>query len=248
MRWSRRSATEAPGSVAGSAEEVTGATPVADVTDGTDGSDGSDGSGAADAAEGRDPRADGPWDVTERPRRDDDDEDDGQPRIDLGSLSVPADPAVQLQLQVDEASGEVAAVLLVAEDGAMELRAFAAPRHEDIWSDVRGQMAAEAKRRGGDSREVEGPYGTVLQLVVPVVTPEGEQAAQQSAVLGITGPRWLLRASMYGRPAREWRPDGLLESMLREVVVDRGSQPMTPGQGLPLRLPAGAQRVDTPPA
>ena len=62
----------------------------------------------------------------------------------------------------------------------------------------------------------------------------------------IAGPRWLLRASMYGRPAREWRPDGLLESMLKEVVVDRGSQPMTPGEALPLRLPAGAQRVQTP--
>jgi hypothetical protein len=49
---------------------------------------------------------------------------------------------------------------------------------------------------------------------------------------------------MYGRPAREWRPDGLLETLLRGVVVDRGGQPMTPGQSLPLRLPAGAQRVE----
>ena len=233
MRWSRRSATQGPGSEAGSepnadagtTEEVAGET----ATPG-----------------GRDPRADGPWDVSERPRRDAELDDDDQPRIDLGALSLPADPEVQVQLQVDEASGEVAAALLVAGDGAMELRAFAAPRNEDIWTDVRTQMAAEAKRRGGDTREVEGPYGTALQMVVPVVTPEGEQAAQQSAVIGITGPRWLLRASMYGRPAREWRPDGLLESMLREVVVDRGTQPMTPGQGLPLRLPAGAQRFETP--
>ena len=153
---------------------------------------------------------------------------------------------MQVQLQVDEATGEVAAVLLMTEDGAMELRAFAAPRNEDIWDDVRGQMAAEAKRRGGDSREVQGPYGTALQVVVPVVTPEGEQASQQSAVLGIAGPRWLLRASMYGRPAREWRPDGPLESLLKRVVVDRGGQPMTPGQALPLRLPAGAQRLQAP--
>jgi hypothetical protein len=164
-------------------------------------------------------------------------------RIDLGSLSVPAHPDVQVQLQVDEASGEVGSVLLMTEDGAMELRVFAAPRNEDIWDDVRSQMAAEAKRLGGDSREVPGPYGTALQVVVPVVTPEGEQASQQSAVLGIAGPRWLLRASMYGRPAREWRPDGMLESLLRQVVVDRGGQPMTPGEALPLRLPAGAQRL-----
>ncbi len=216
MRWSRRSAAEG---AEGTVEPGAAPDPADDTTD---------------------PRADGPWDVSERP----DPEEDG--RIDLGAISVPAQPEVQVQLQVDEASGDVASVLLVAEDGAMELRAFAAPRNETIWDDVRTQMATEAKRRGGDSREVQGPYGTALQLVVPVTTPEGERASQQSAVLGIAGPRWLLRASMYGRPAREWRPDGLLESLLKAVVVDRGSQPMTPGEALPLRLPAGAQRVQAP--
>ena len=195
----------------------------------------------ANTEERPDPRAGGPWDATERAE---DEEREGY--LDLGALAFPGHPQVQVQLQVDEASGQVAAVLVVAEDGAMELRVFAAPRNEDIWDDVRTQMAGEAKRRGGDSRDVEGPYGTALQMVVPVVTPEGEQAAQQSTVLGIAGPRWLLRASMYGRPAREWRPDGLIESLLREVVVDRGGQPMTPGQALPLRLPPQAQQVPTP--
>jgi hypothetical protein len=228
MRWSRRSTARPDGITADEA-----AAPTAGPEEGTD------------AAE-RDVRAQGPWDVSERPRTDDDEEEE-TPRLDLGSLSVLGHPDVQVQLQVDEASGQVAAALLVAEDGAMELRAFAAPRNEDIWSDVRAQLSAEAKRRGGDTREVEGPYGTVLQMVVPVVTPDGEQAAQQSAVLGIAGPRWLLRASMYGRPAREWRPDGLLETLLREVVVDRGTQPMTPGESLPLRLPPGAQRLDPGP-
>ena len=225
MRWSRRSTT-------GAGEESVD--PVAEAPD-----------EATETDAVPDLRAEGPWDASEYRADRGDDEDEAQ-RIDLGSLSIPAQPDVQVQLQVDEASGEVAAVLLVTEEGAMELRAFAAPRNEDIWDDVRAQMAAEAKRRGGDSREVQGPFGTALQVVVPVVTPEGEQASQQSAVLGIAGPRWLLRASMYGRPAREWRPDGLLESLLRQVVVDRGGQPMTPGQALPLRLPAGAQRVQAP--
>ena len=35
---------------------------------------------------------------------------------------------LELQLQVDEASGQVVAVVLAGEDGAVELRAFAAPR------------------------------------------------------------------------------------------------------------------------
>jgi hypothetical protein len=227
MRWSRRSAAAA----GDAGTDTTAGTGTGDDVDTTD--------------EQKDPRAEGPWDVTERPRVDED--DDETPRLDLGSLVLLGHPEVQVQLQVDEESGQVAAALLIAEDGAMELRAFAAPRNEDIWADVREQMSAEAKRRGGDTREVEGPYGTVLQMVVPVVTPDGEQGTQQSAVLGIGGPRWLLRAVMYGRPAREWRPTGLLESLLREVVVDRGTQPMTPGESLPLRLPPGAQRLDQGP-
>ena len=125
MRWSRRSATEA-------AEAVD---PAADADD-------------AATEEGPDPRADGPWDASERAA------DDEEQRIDLGSVSVPARTDVQVQVQVDEASGEVSSVLLVAEDGAMELRAYAAPRNEDIWDDLRMQLAAEAKRRGGDSRRI----------------------------------------------------------------------------------------------
>jgi hypothetical protein len=62
-------------------------------------------------------------------------------------------------------------------------------------------------------------------------------------VLGISGPRWLLRASMFGRPAQAYSPDALLEAALRDVVVVRGGDPHPPGEALPLTLPAEAQRV-----
>jgi hypothetical protein len=187
------------------------------------------------------PRVHGPWDASER-RVDEDDES----RAHLGSLSVEGHPEVELRLQVDEASGQVGAVLLVGSDGAMELRAFAAPRNEDLWEELRPQLAAEATRRGGTVAEVDGPYGKALQLMVPAMTPDGQQVTQPSTVLGISGPRWLLRVSMFGRPAVEYRPDALLETTLRSVVVDRGTGPMAPGDALPLTLPAGARRMDGP--
>ncbi len=90
----------------------------------------------------------------------------------------------------------------------MELRAFAAPRHEDLWEDIRPRLAEEAARRGGTAGEVDGPYGKALHLVVPGVTPDGQQVTQPSTVLGIAGPRWLLRVSMFGRPAVQWDPTG----------------------------------------
>ncbi len=186
-------------------------------------------------------RTHGPFDDSEHPV----DEDDPT-RAHLGALSLTGNPEVELRLQVDEASGEVGAVMLVGADGAMELRAFAAPRHEDLWSDIRPRLAEEAVRRGGQASEVTGPYGPALHLVVPGVTPDGQQVTQPSTVLGIAGPRWLLRVSMFGRPAVQWDPDQLLERTLRSVVVHRGSQPMAPGDQLPLVLPAGARRVEPP--
>jgi hypothetical protein len=200
-------------------------------------------SGAETSGEGSaDPlRADGPWDSSELAVDADDDS-----RAHLGALSVVGHPDVELRLQVDEASGQVAAVMLVASDGAMELRAFAAPRNEDLWADIRSQLAAEATRRGGTGTEVDGPYGPALQMVVPAVTPDGKRMEQPSTVLGISGPRWLLRVSMFGRPAVEYRHDGLLERTLRSVVVERGTGPMAPGEPLPLTLPAGAQRLPPP--
>jgi hypothetical protein len=187
-------------------------------------------------------RAQGPWDSAQLPV----DESD-ESRAHLGAISVEGHPDIELRLQVDEGSGQVSALLLVAADGAMELRAFAAPRNEDLWADIRAQLAAEAIRRGGKATEVDGPYGTALHMLVPAVTPDGQEVEQPSTVLGISGPRWLLRVSMFGRPAVQFRPDALLETTLRSVVVTRGTGPMAPGEPLPLVLPAGAQRLPPPP-
>ncbi len=196
---------------------------------------------AADDAPVTDPRARGPWDAAEVEL-----EEDDPSRVDLGALVVKGRPGVELRLQADETSGQVQAVMLVSEDGALEVRPFAAPRHESIWDDVRQRLAAEATRRGGQVAEVQGPYGAALQMVLPVAAPDGKQGSQASTVHGIVGPRWLLRVSTFGRPAVEHHEDGLLEQVLRDLVVVRGDDPMAPGEALPLVMPTGARRVQLP--
>jgi hypothetical protein len=184
-------------------------------------------------------RSDGPFDSTEHPVDPADEE-----RADLGSLVIQAHPEMEVRLQVDEATGEVQAVMMVSADGAMELRAFAAPRHEDIWDDIRPRIAEEAQRMGGRAEEVDGPYGRALRMIVPAVTPDGQQVEQPSLVVGIPGPRWLLRVSMFGAPADAYDEAGVLEGCLRRVVVHRGNEPMPPGEPLPLMLPDSAHRMD----
>lgn len=186
-------------------------------------------------------RAGGPWDVSEVDLNEED-----PTRVDLGGLIIKGRSGLELRLQVDEASQRVAAVLLVAPDGAVELRPFAAPRNGGIWDDVRKQIAAETARRGGTATEQEGEFGTELRVLMPVQTPDGKPATQPSRVLGIQGPRWLLRATLLGRPAMEPNRDHVLETALRDVVVVRGGSPMSPGEALPLVMPANARPAAPP--
>ncbi|HEU4948381.1 MAG TPA: DUF3710 domain-containing protein [Kribbella sp.] len=164
-------------------------------------------------------------------------------RIDLGALIITGLPGMELRLQVEEQSGDVQAVLLVLEDSALELRAFAAPKSAGIWADVRREIAAEATRMGGTATESEGPFGTELVLVVPVQDPGGQIFSQTSRVIGVDGPRWLLRGTVLGRAAVEPEAAPPMEDSFSNVVVVRGNEPMAPREALALRLPAGAQQV-----
>lgn len=170
------------------------------------------------------------------------DEDDPT-KVDLGALIVSGRPDVELRLQVDEGSGAVAAALLVNQEGAVELRAFAAPRNGSIWDDVRKSIRSEAARQGGTATEVDGPWGTELHVVVTGQDEQGHTVTQPSRITGISGPRWLLRATFFGKPATEPDPDHPLEQALRDVIVVRGSEAMAPGEFLPMHLPANAQRM-----
>lgn len=180
--------------------------------------------------------ASGPFDVSEV-------EGDGIERADLGSVLVPAIADRELRLQVDEQSGQVRAVMLAGQDGAVEFQAFAAPRNGDLWSDVRPQIAADMARRGGHATEREGRWGTELVCVMPVQRPDGTAATQPSRIIGINGERWMLRASFLGRPAVEPDAASEWEDALAQVVVRRGDGAMPVGEPLPVRLPDDARRV-----
>ena len=178
----------------------------------------------------------GPWDA-------DTHVDDGVERIDLGSLRVAPREGAELRLQVDENTGELQSVMLAAEEGALELRAFAAPRNGDLWSEVRPQIAADVSKHGGTADEREGRFGTELVCQMQVVLPDGISAMQPTRIIGINGSRWLLRGTFLGQPAVEPDSAGDWEDALASVVVHRGTHAMPSGDALPLRLPDDAQRM-----
>ena len=191
----------------------------------------STGEGASDLVD-----AEGPFDIDDLP-------DDGVQRVDLGSLLIEPEENRELRLQVDESTQAVQAVLLAGPDGALELRAFAAPRNGDLWTEVRPQLAADLARRGGTATEREGRFGTELVCELSVQTADGRAANQASRIIGINGPRWMLRGTFLGRPATEPETAVAWEETLTRVVIRRGEHAMPAGDPLPVVLPDSARRT-----
>jgi hypothetical protein len=188
------------------------------------------------------PRPNGPWDRSETEA-----DEDGEGYLDLGGLVVKGAPGLELRLQVDEQAQSVAAVMLAGPESGLELRAFAAPRWDGIWDEVRDDIAAEAAKVGGSATELDGEFGTELRVVVPVQTPDGKQATQTSRIVGVDGPRWMLRGTFLGKSAIDPDPDGVVERAFRDVIVVRGDGPMAPRDMIAMAMPEQGEVEESAP-
>ncbi|MFF4406348.1 DUF3710 domain-containing protein [Streptomyces sp. NPDC001262] len=192
---------------------------------------------AADAGRVRlepEPRPDGPWDVSEV-------SDPAEGRVDLGGLFVPGVEGMELRVEV--AGDAIVAATVVLRDSAVQLQAFAAPKREGIWGEVRAEIAEGITQQGGAVEEVEGSLGWELRAQVPVALPDGTNGVQLVRFVGCDGPRWFLRGVISGQGAVQPQTAGLLEQIFRDTVVVRGESPMAPRDPIVLKLPDDAQMV-----
>jgi len=180
------------------------------------------------------PRPDGPWDVSEV-------REPGDGRVDLGGLFVPGVEGMELRVEV--AGESIVAATVVLRDSAVQLQAFAAPKSEGIWGEVREEIASGITQQGGVVDEVEGPLGWELRAQVPVQLPDGTNGVQLVRFVGCDGPRWFLRGVISGQGAVQPAAAGVLESVFRDTVVLRGDSPMAPRDPIVLKLPNDAQMV-----
>ncbi|MPQ96744.1 DUF3710 domain-containing protein [Modestobacter sp. I12A-02628] len=181
----------------------------------------------------------GPYDAADAPA-------DGVTRVDLGSILLPAAAGMELRVDVN-AQQKVVGASLRHGDSLLQVSAFAAPRADGIWDDVRADLARSAKGQGGALTEVEGPFGPELTgHVVATVNPVAGEAASPQAVrratrfLGVDGPRWFLRGMISGAAAEDPAAAGPLEKAFRDIVVVRGSDPLPVREQLPMTLPPQA--------
>ncbi|KAA6213510.1 DUF3710 domain-containing protein [Streptomyces albofaciens JCM 4342] len=180
------------------------------------------------------PRPDGPWDLSEV-------SDPAEGRVDLGGLFVPGVEGMELRVEV--AGDAIVAATVVLQDSAVQLQAFAAPKKEGIWGEVREEIGAGITQQGGVVDEVEGPLGWELRAQVPVQLPDGTNGVQVVRFVGVDGPRWFLRGVISGQGAVQPEAAGILEHIFRDTVVVRGEAPMAPRDPIVLKLPDDAQMV-----
>lgn len=183
-------------------------------------------------------RADGPWDITEKTPGDD------PSYVDLGPLLVRARDEFSIQLPAEGEAKQIASAVLVAGDSALELRAFAATRSGGLWDEVRDDLILEVTRLGGQSEQVDGLFGPELHVRVPVELPDGEEGFQPSRIVGVEGPRWLLRGTFLGEAGLNPSDEGVLMEAFKDVIVVRGVEARIAREALLLTLPDGA--VATP--
>ena len=181
----------------------------------------------------------GPWDEADVP-------DDGTPRIDLGSLRLPAMPGMDLRVELNPQQKVIGATLR-AGDSMLQVSAFAAPRATGVWDDVRRDLATNASGQGASLREAEGPFGTELTGTImapppaqPGRTAPGQPVRRPVRFLGVDGPRWFLRGMISGPAAENPEAARRLEDAFRAIVVVRGSAPMPVKEQLPMTLPPQA--------
>lgn len=192
----------------------------------------------ADAARQAEPqalafdRSGGPWDITEMDLADQD-----LPRIDLGSLQIPGIPGLTVQVEADPQTQTIMAVTAMKTDGAVQVQAYAAPKSEGLWDEIRAEIKEELAGSSGQFSEAEGAFGPEIRALVPVTGPDGKEIVQPVRFVGVDGPRWLLRAVFLGRAAVAPDPQDELHHLIRQIVVIRGPDAMAPKSALPLRLP-----------
>jgi hypothetical protein len=175
----------------------------------------------------------GPWDV-------EDDVPEAE-RIDFGSLRVPVREG--FEVQVSMAEDQPAWVTVVHGDSGLQLQAFAAPKTDGLWADVRAEIADEVTKAGGECEEVDGPFGVEVRALIAQPVPGADSDRHPVRFLGVDGPRWFLRGVISGPAAASDDLAAPLEDLFADVVVVRGDHPVPPRDLLEIQLPEEALRA-----
>jgi hypothetical protein len=172
--------------------------------------------------------------------------DDDSDYLNLGAIWLRGHQGMELRLEINEQEQQITGVTAVIGESAVQLQAFAAPRTEGVWVDIRNEIAASIVDAGGTAEVLTGEFGEELLTRMPQADQNGRTVFMPARFVGVDGPRWFLRAVVSGRAAIEPAAADAVHEVIRTAVIDRGDEAMPPRELLPLRLPdaEGAAQAD----
>jgi len=161
--------------------------------------------------------------------------------VNFGSILVPERADISIRVEFDDSTSQIVAVTLEHNFSTIQLQAFAAPRTEGLWHEIREQLKTSVFEQGGQAEFVVGAFGPELVAHLPVYDNQHRQVTVRTdRFIGIDGPRWFLKAIIRGAAVRDVLNAADIDDIFRSIVVDRGEVPLPPGDLLPLVMPAGA--------
>lgn len=179
-----------------------------------------------------DRRSAGPFDVSEM--------QDVKPFIDFGSIRVLARENMEMRLEVEESTQRIVAVSIDFASSTLQLQAFAAPKNDGIWHEIRSQMKETIAAQGGETEERIGSLGPELVSRIPLTDESGKQSGFRLArFIGVDGPKWFLRGVIGGAALTDARAAADMDDLFRSIVVVRADVPLPPKDLLPLTIPGG---------
>ena len=163
---------------------------------------------------------------------------DLKPYHDFGAIRVPNRSDLEIRLEVEENTGTVIAVAIDIAQSNLQLQAFAAARGEGLWAEIRASLIASIKSQGGRVTEQFGSFGAELYREISNTPPTG--LSRHLKFIGVDGPRWFLRAAISGAALTDPVAAGIVEDVIRGIVINRGDSPMPPRELLTITMPPGA--------
>lgn len=166
----------------------------------------------------------GPWDVDEENAPDDDE------YLDLGGYLIPALPGMELRVKATRATKQVLGCIVSFGRSSLEIEPFAAPKTLGLWDDVRADLL------DGNEKATEHPGIFGMEVELPVRDKAGRTL--HTRIVGVDGPRWMLRGIFSGPAATEPGDETMaLNRFFASIIVVRGEEPLAPRDLIPLHAP-----------
>lgn len=146
--------------------------------------------------------------------------------LNLGSMRIPLPKGSQVQVEMGEAGPRM--LHIVTRVGRMTPVAFAAPRQGGQWETASAEIAEGMTRDGMPASYEDGPWGREVT---------GSKGPNTMRIIGIDGPRWMLRLTLASPTESAAELAEVARSMAAHTFVYRGENPILAGDSLPVELP-----------